>query len=538
MRNLSGPPDRADKEMRKVAVRTFAAIDVGSFELEMGIYEISYKTGIHCVDHIRHMIALGKDTFSAGKISYGLVEEMCQVLEDFVQIMNTYKVKDYRAYATSAMREAHNSQIILDQIRVRTGLTVRIISNSEQRFISYKALASKTGEFNKIIQKGTAIVDVGFGSAQLSLFDKDSLVTTQNLPLGTLRIRGLLAGIPATISEHREHIEEVVDNELFTFRKMYLKDREIANLIGIGENLINIIRRMDPGTHGDKIDAGTLNQFYERLCQLSTDQIESMFGVNSEYASLLLPAAVVYKRILELTGAEMFWIPGIRLCDGIAAEYADDTRLVKFNHNFENDILAASRNMAKRYKCHTSHNQVLEQYALGIFDSMKKYHGLGTRERLMLQIAVLLHACGKFISMRNSNECSYNIIMSTEIIGLSHLEREIIANVVRYNIRDFDYDKVQLETRGHQDDNLGMGRNAITICIAKLTAILRLANSMDRSHRGKLTDSRMNVKDNQLIITTGYQGNMALEISSFEQKADFFEEIFGIRPVLKQKRRM
>ena len=521
-----------------MAIRTFAAIDVGSFELEMGIYEMSYKTGIRRVDHIRHVIALGKDTYSGGKISYGLVEEMCQVMGEFAQIMKAYRVKDYRAYATSAMREARNNQIILDQIRVRTGLTVRIISNSEQRFISYKAIAAKAGEFNKIIQKGTAIVDVGFGSAQLSLFDKDSLVTTQNLPLGALRVRGLLANIPATVAEHREHIEEIVDNELFTFRKMYLKDREINNLIGIGENILYIINRMDLKAYGDRIDAAAMNRFYERLCQMTTDQIEEKFGVNSEYASLLLPSVVVYKRILELTGADMFWVPGIRLCDGIAAEYAQANKLVRFSHNFENDILAASRNMAKRYKCHTSHNQVLEQYALGIFDSMRKYHGLGARERLLLQISVLLHACGKFISIKNSNECSYNIIMSTEIIGLSHLEREIIANVVRYNIRDFDYDKVQLETQIHQEDMPGYSRNAITILIAKLTAILRLANSMDRSHRGKLADCRMAVRDNELIITTGYQGNMALEIASFEQKADFFEEIFGVRPVLKQKRRV
>ena len=521
-----------------MAIRTFAAIDVGSFELEMGIYEMSYKTGIRRVDHIRHVIALGKDTYSGGKISYGLVEEMCQVLGEFAQIMKAYRVKDYRAYATSAMREARNNQIILDQIRVRTGLTVRIISNSEQRFISYKAIAAKAGEFNKIIQKGTAIVDVGFGSAQLSLFDKDSLVTTQNLPLGALRVRGLLANIPATVAEHREHIEEIVDNELFTFRKMYLKDREINNLIGIGENILYIINRMDLKAYGDRIDAAAMNRFYERLCQMTTDQIEEKFGENSEYASLLLPSVVVYKRILELTGADMFWVPGIRLCDGIAAEYAQANKLVRFSHNFENDILAASRNMAKRYKCHTSHNQVLEQYALGIFDSMRKYHGLGARERLLLQISVLLHACGKFISIKNSNECSYNIIMSTEIIGLSHLEREIIANVVRYNIRDFDYDKVQLETQIHQEDMPGYSRNAITILIAKLTAILRLANSMDRSHRGKLADCRMAVRDNELIITTGYQGNMALETASFEQKADFFEEIFGVRPVLKQKRRV
>ena len=135
-----------------MAVQLFAAIDVGSFELELGIYEISGKNGVRRVDHIRHMIALGKETYSEGKISYELVEEMCQVLEDFVKTMNGYKVKGYRAYATSAMREAKNNQIILDQIRVRTGLKVRIISNSEQRFISYKAIASKAAEFNKIIQ--------------------------------------------------------------------------------------------------------------------------------------------------------------------------------------------------------------------------------------------------------------------------------------------------------------------------------------------------------------------------------------------------
>lgn len=520
-----------------MAVELFAAIDVGSFELELGIYEISKKTGVRRVDHIRHVIALGKKTYSEGKISYDLVDEMCQVLGDFAQIMKAYKVKGYRAYATSAMREAKNNQIILDQIRVRTGLKVRIISNSEQRFISYKAIASKAVEFNRIIQEGTAIVDVGFGSAQISLFDKDALVTTQNLSLGTLRVRELLARIPANAKAHREQIEELVDNELFTFRKMYLKDREITNLIGIGENILYMVRQMETKPMGDKVDATLLNKFYERFNKLTMDQIEEKFGVNAEYASLLMPAMVVYKRILEITGAKMFWIPGIRLCDGIAAEYADDNRLVRFSHNFENDILAASRNMAKRYKCHASHSQVLEEYALGIFDSMRKYHGLGGRERLLLQIAVILHSCGKFISMRNSNECSYNIIMSTEIIGLSHLEREIIANVVRYNIRDFEYDKVRLEGT-YQEGIMELDERGMTILIAKLTAILRLANSMDRSHRGKLADCRMTVRDGQLVITTGYEDDIALEALSFEQKADFFEEIFGIRPVLKQKRRV
>lgn len=520
-----------------MAVRMFAAIDVGSFALELGIYEISDK-GIKSIDHVRHMIALGSDTFSEGKISYGLADELCRVLEKFTETMKLYRVKDYRAYATTAMREAKNSRIILDQIRVRTGLEVHIISNSEQRFISYKAVASKASEFNQIIQKGTAIVDVGFGSAQISLFEKDSLVATQNMPLGSLRLRSQLSKIPVSVEGNRLHIEEIVDNELITFRKMYLRDRQITNLIGIGDNILYLMRRLGIKGGESHVDAETMHVFYDKLSQMTINQIEENFGVNSDYANLLLPAAAVYTRILDITGAEMFWIPAIGICDGIAAEYASDKKLIRFDHNFENDILAAARNMAKKYKCHASHNQVLEQYAMNIFDSTKRFHGLGERDRLLLQIAVTLHACGKFISMKNSNECGYALIMSTEIIGLSHLEREIIANVVRYNIRDFDYDMMQLETEAGQDLAGVSDRTAITILIAKLTAILRLANSMDKTHKAKLIDSRMAVRDGRLVITTGYQGDLALESASFEQKAAFFEEIFGIRPVLKQKRRV
>ncbi len=523
-----------------MAIQTFAAIDVGSFEVELGIYEISNKYGIRVADHIRHVIPLGRDTYGQGKISYELVEELCRVLRDFSNIMKGYKVQAYKAYATSALRDAKNNQIILDQILVRTGIDVKLIGNSEQRFLSYKAIASKDQEFNTTIQKGTAIVDVGFGSVQLSLFDKDALVSTQNLPLGILRLKEIVDKVPAGIKLHREMIREMVDNELFTFRKLYLKDRKIQNLIGIGDNSLYVFKQMLGSEHSgsDRMTAEDVNRFYDALFKLSVQELEDLFGVSEKYVELMLPSAIIYKRIMEITGAEQFWLPGIRLCDGIVAEYGEQIRQIKFKHSFEDDILAASRNMAKRYKCHNSHNQVLDQYVMEIFDAMRKFHGLTARDRLLLRIAVILHACGKFISIKNSNECAYNIIMATEIIGLSHLEREIIANVVRYNIRDFDYDQVELETRVYKDSSGVLNVHDITIKIAKLTAILRLANSMDRSHRQKLSGCKTSIHGKELVITTDYPGDITLEQQSFLQKADFFEEIFGIRPILKQKRRV
>ena len=74
----------------------------------------------------------------------------------------------------------------------------------------------------------------------------------------------------------------------------------------------------------------------------------------------------------------------------------------------------------------------VETAALAVFDALKKYHGMKERERLLLQIAADLHSCGKFVTLRDATDCAYNIIMATEIIGLSHVEREIVANVVKF----------------------------------------------------------------------------------------------------------
>ena len=218
-----------------MAIKTFAAIDVGSFELELGIYEISGKYGIREIEHIRHPLALGKDTYNDGRISYGLVEEMCELLNKFRQVMEMYRVTDYRAFASSALREARNSQIVLDRIFVRTGLKVWTSNNSELRFKSYKAVAAREEAFREALGAGTALMDVGFGSTQISLFDKEGLVSTQNLLLGVLRLSEMSSRWRLDYRKIPEVIDELVENELYTLQKNYLKENKIETLIATGE---------------------------------------------------------------------------------------------------------------------------------------------------------------------------------------------------------------------------------------------------------------------------------------------------------------
>lgn len=507
-----------------MTVRRFAAVDVGSYEIAMKIFEISQK-GIVEIDHIRHILEIGRDTYRMGSMSFENIEELCKVLYNYGMIMKEYRVEDYRANATSAVREAKNSHMILDRIRVRTGLEVKTLSNSEQRFLCYKALASRETEFKKMIQKSTAIVDVSSGSVQISLYDKDVLVVTQNIRLGSLRLRELVSQKELNLQNMKLVMEELIDNDLATFQRMFLKERVIKNIIAVGDYINYFTKSM--GKEAQFLTREEFLENYKNLEGLSAYQVAEKLNIPVEHATLLIPSLLIYKKILDSTQTEMLWASGVCLCDGIVASYAEKHCNVKFSHDFSRDIINASRNLAKRYRGNIGHTELLEDGALAIYDAMKKYHGLGKRERLLLQISAILHDCGKYISMTQSGDCAYNIIMATEIIGLSHNEREIVANVVRYNTREFDY-------KSGMDKKIG---NNMYLTVAKLTSILRIANALDRSHKQKLNKLKVTLKDDELILQVNTMEDISLELLLFEQKADFFEEVYGVRPTLKKERR-
>ncbi len=513
-----------------MAIRRFAAIDIGSYDLEMKIFECSKERGIHQIDSISHRVALGSDTYNMGKLSREHVEELKRVLLEYKKIMDVYKVTDYKAYGTSAIRGVENTSIVLDQIESQTGIHVEVLSNSEQRFLDYKSIAFKGEGFTRIIEKGTAIVDIGGGSIQISLFDKDHLVETQNLKLGVLRLYEQLHHLDARSAQYAALIEELVNSQLVVFKNLYLKDREIHNVIVVDDYISPVMQNrsfngnLEPGY----VEVPTYLKFTEKLKVKNRQDAARRLGIPDDNVPLLYIAGILVKCVVETMNAELIWAPGVTLCDGMVYEFAEKTGILMSAHDFEEDIVACARTISKRYKGIKARSETLETIALRIFDATESIHGLGHREKLLLRIATRLHDCGKYISLFNLAECSYNIIMSTEIIGLSHIEREIVANVVKFNHSDFIYYEEQ-ETVSDID------REAYLV-IAKLTAILRIANGLDRSHKQKFKDVKISLKDGQMIIGVQTQEDITLEKGLFDRRADFFEEIFNVRPVIRQKK--
>ncbi len=511
-----------------MAIKTFAAIDVGSYEISMKIFEVS-KKNMKEIDHVRYEIDMGTETYATGKLSYERVEELCRILCEFSKIMKTYQVADYAAYGTSAIREVENTAILLDQIEVRTGIHIEVLSNSEQRFLDYKSIAFQGEGFLKIIENGTAIVDIGGGSIQISLFDNDKLVSTQNMKLGVLRLQERLNHLNVGAAGYDNLINELVDSQMMVYKKLYLKDREIKNIIIVDDYVSVMLRKRRPGQEtGGYAGRELFDRFEKAYHTKSVSFLAKEWDIPEENMPMLHISVMMLKCIMESMGAELIWAPGVTLCDGIAYEYAEKNRVITASHDFEQDIIACAQNISKRYRGSKKRSETLEQIALTIFDSTRKIHGLGKRERLLLQLSTILHDCGKYISMVNLGECSYSIIMATEIIGLSHKEREIVANVVKYNHLEFDY----YEEMGEYSS---LDKNSYLV-VAKLTAILRLANGLDRSHKQKFRNVKTALKDNELVITVDTEEDITLEKGLFGARAAFFQEVYNVRPVIKQKR--
>lgn len=297
-----------------MAITTFAAIDIGSYDLEMKIFEMSGKGGMKQIDDIRYRLDLGSDTYAEGKIPYGTVNELCGILKEFQTIMKSYKVSDYKAYGTSAVRETKNTKILLDQIRQRTGIKIDVLSNSEQRFMDYKSIASKTEDFDKMVEKGTAIVDIGGGSIQISLFEKGSLISTQNMRLGVLRLQERLNRLDAASSKIEGLIDELATAQLSVFKKMYLKDCRIENIIVVDDYLSVILQ--NPAITGERpgvIEVEQYMSFLESVQSRTLLEIAGTLNIPRESAMLMFISGVLVKRVVKMMDASLIWAPGVTL---------------------------------------------------------------------------------------------------------------------------------------------------------------------------------------------------------------------------------
>jgi exopolyphosphatase/guanosine-5'-triphosphate,3'-diphosphate pyrophosphatase len=261
--------------------------------------------------------------------------------------------------------------MVVHQIKLRTGFELQVPSNSEMRLLMYKGITLKKEDFNKIIAKNTAILDIGASSLQISLFDKQALSVTQNIQIGTLKTQDMLSRVEQNSLEYFSIVEEYIGYELNTFRSIYLKEKAIKNVIAIGDSSMNW-SKVAPELHiTDYLTRDQVNEIYKKIRKATTKQIALEYGLSYEVARYLLPSIIIYKNFLDQSKAEMIWLTKTNLCDGMVVDYSEREKKVQPGHDFNKDIVMAAKNFAKRYRYNKAHTAFVTEMALNIFDHTK-----------------------------------------------------------------------------------------------------------------------------------------------------------------------
>ena len=505
-------------------MKLFASIYIGSYEVILKIFQASKTKGMKELDCLKERTGIAQDIYEEGKISFETTDHLCNVLKDMTKAMEMYQIDDYRAYVGSTIHLAENDLFVLEQIRLRTGLFVTVLSNSEHRFLGYQAVASQEA-FAEMVQENAAIVDAGGASLQITVFVHGKIKTTQHIMLGTVTLKENMKRL-SHASNYREQIYQIMEKELEVFVTMYLQNIKIKYLILLGDHLAEIAARMKLSDDRKCMRSEDYRKFLQINSREALEDLTEQLDLMDDNQELLESFLLLHNAIAEKIPSKFVFVPGVGVNEGIACDYFYNHKVLRSAHDFEQDIVSAAWSISERYGSYKPHLKALEKISLMIFDTMKKYHGMGKRERLLMRVVSILHDCGKYISISEAADCSYTIIMSSEILGLTHKEREMVATTVAFNRKDLEpYE--DLANRFSPEEYTTM---------VKLLAILKVANALDRSHRQKFKEIKMSVRDMKLDIVVEASDSIVLEKGLFEEKANFFEEIFAIRPQIRERR--
>lgn len=504
---------------------TVAALDLGANFLRMIIAEIYSDGTINILDDLHKNTSIGRDTFTNGRIGLEAIYEACNTLDGFVKLMRDYGVKSYWAVSTSGIREAENREYVLEQIRIRTGIQIEVINNAQERFLVFEALRNKLQKSKAIYEEGAMIVNIGSGGVEVSVYQNGKLKFTEYIKIGSLRLHEILNDLQEKTLNYSGVMKEYVDSKIYTIRN-YVESMEIKNFIGLGGGLKTILK---PHFHNENnfVSREELMEIYNKICEMSSEKLSDLYDISTNEGKLLLPSAILIESFLQMTAANGIYFPKVSLRHGMLIDMINRKFNSKEKKVFDADIISSVWYIGEKYGIDKEHSKNVEKLADSIFDQTVKIHKFGEKEKMILQISSILHDVGKYININERGIHCYNIIHHEEILGFSDKDLNIVANVARYHGED-------IPSFGHESYKALNYKDKLVV--SKLAAILKLAEALNITHSNKIHDIKIKVDDRYAYFILDTFADCTLETWNFEMHSEFFEEVMGVKPMIKKKK--
>ena len=297
-----------------IKIKKYAAIDIGSNAMRLLIANVieeeNKPTQFNKSHLIRVPIRLGQDAFTVGEISEESAERMVKAMKAFKLLMDVYKVEQYAACATSAMREAYNGKELVDEIAQKAKINIDIIEGkTEAAIIANSDLESYIKNDGHYLY-----VDVGGGSTEFTLFSNGKQIVSKSFKNGTVRLLNNM-------------VTESVWLEIEKWIKTHTENLSNVEIIGSGGN-INKIFKMSGKTNDKPLTQTYLVQRFKYLNSLSYEERIYTLGLNTDRADVIIPAIKIYVNAMKWSNAKHIYVPKIGLSDGIVkAMYYKNTKI-------------------------------------------------------------------------------------------------------------------------------------------------------------------------------------------------------------------
>jgi exopolyphosphatase/guanosine-5'-triphosphate,3'-diphosphate pyrophosphatase len=491
-----------------------AVIYVGAASVSLVIGRKDDKGQFSRIESLDRPLPLARDIFRARSISRNTVDQAAAILRDYLQTMREYGIpsSQLRLFTSNILAEAVNHEIFLNRLQVHSGVAPSLIDDGNMTRLVYQ-IAQRMLLKNPLLAKGNTFVShIGPGNTRAIYFQQGRLAAYSNYRLGIFRAREAIATPDDEAQQQMVHLEEHIRGVVDHLAQDY-SHVKIDHHVAIGAEIQSVVPRLGKARHG----AHRVRE--EDLARL-TDKLVRELHVHYTGGEGIVPALQTNLALARRFGDDSLWVPeGDFQLELMLDLMTSGSRTAIF----QEEVMQAASEIGARYKTDRKHANHVANFSQQLFRELQHLHGLDVKYELVIRIAATLHEVGMFISPREHHKHSLYILMHTEIFGLSSHDRVMVALLARYHRR------YNPEPNHPHFSDLTREERMIVL---KLAALLRLADSLDRSHAQRIKSIQLRLEGTRLNVLTQGVDDTTVEQIAIDVKCDLFREIYGYDIIL------
>ncbi len=507
-------------------VTTQAVIYLGPNSMSLMVTE-DIQGKPHMLDFLQQPVPLARDIFRQHRITRHTMDRCVQIIADYLEILKEYGTNttlDIRFMMSNIVAEASNADVFINRMHVAHGLRAKRIDDGKMTRLIYVKVQNILSLYPELQKQKVLIVHTGPGNTRILLFHKGRITRYSCYRLGTHRTGEAVGEIQygddvSEISLLREHMRGQVDQICLDFGDI----KGLNSIIVVGQEIQHLRSRLNPGKDGKITCAGMLAVAAE-MAQNTIEQRMVNYGADFAGVISLLPALLIAEMIAKNLKLDGIIVPDNEYDEEFSYSLIRSTRNPK---DLEEEVLHFAGILADRYQSEKGHREHVARMCMEMFDQLQDLHRLSEHDRLLLQVASILHEVGTFISQPNHQLHSQYIILNSEIFGLSRDDVEIIALLARYH---------RHEVPENSDPIYGELELTDRMRIAKMAAILRVADALERGHAQRVSGIKAQFRNKTLELELKGIRETAVEDLALRLKGNLFADIFGYDIVLVPQR--